>query len=91
MLVEITPGNTRPRNPENPIQNKAVVSWSPPAARTALNHERFKTGPFLIAHQTTDQGCFLKSYLESELTRFGNPLCQHNLGIYLRWKIRLKR
>lgn len=79
MLVEITPGNTRPRNPENPIQNKAVVSWSPPAARTALNHERFKTGPFLIAHQTTDQGCFLKSYLESELTRFGNPLCQHNL------------
>ena len=81
MLVQVTPGNTRPGNPENSIQNKAVIPRSPPAACTALNHKRLKTGPFLIAHQTTDQGSFLKSYLESELTRFGNALCQHGLAL----------
>ena len=55
MLVQVAPGNTRPRNPENPIQNKAVIPRTPPAARTALDHERLKAGPFLVAHQTTDQ------------------------------------
>jgi hypothetical protein len=68
MLVQIAPGYARSRNPKNPIQDKAVISRTPPATRTALNHERLKTGPFLIAHQTTDQGSFSKSYLESEPT-----------------------
>ena len=77
--MQVAPGYTRSRDPKNPIQDKAVISWAPSAARTALNHERLKIGPFLIAHQTTDQGSFLKSYLESEPTRFGNPLCQHAL------------
>jgi hypothetical protein len=67
------------RDPENPIQDKAVIPRAPSAARAALNHERLKTGPFLIAHQTTDHGSFPKSYLESEPTRFGNPLCQRDL------------
>lgn len=80
MLVQVAPGNARSCDPENPIQDKAVIPRSPPAARAALNHERLKTGPFLITHQTTDQGSFPKSYLESEPTRFGNPLCQHVLG-----------
>ena len=81
MLVQVAPGYARSRNPENPIQDKPVISRAPPATRTAFNHERLKTGPFLIAHQTTDQGSFPKSYLESEPTRFGNPLCQHGLVI----------
>jgi hypothetical protein len=80
MLVQVAPGYTRSRNPENPIQDKAVISWAPPATRTALNHERLKTTPFLIAHQTTDQGRLPQNDLESEPTRFGNPLCQHALG-----------
>jgi len=80
MLVQITPGNTRPRNPENPIQNKAMISRAAPTARAALNHKRLKAGPFLITHQPTDHDSFPKSYLESETTRFGNPLCQHDLA-----------
>ena len=81
MLVQVAPSNAGPCNPENPIQNKAMVSGSPPAARTALNHKGLKAGPFFITHQTTDHDSFAKSYLESETTRFGNPLCQHVLDI----------
>lgn len=79
ILMQVTPGHPRSRNPENPIQDEAVISRAPPATRTALNHERLKTGPFLIAHQTTDQDSFPKSYLESEPARFGNPLCPRSL------------
>jgi hypothetical protein len=68
MLVQVAPGYARSRNPENPIQDKAMISRAPPATRTAFNHEWLKTGPFLIAHQTTDQDSFPKSYLESEPT-----------------------
>jgi hypothetical protein len=64
MLMQVAPSHARSRNPENPIQDEAVISRAPPAARSALNHERLKTGPFLIAHQTTDQGSFPKSYLD---------------------------
>jgi hypothetical protein len=70
MLVQVAPGNARPCDPENPIQDKAVISRAPPVARSALDHERLKTRPFIVAHQTTDQGSFPKSYLESEPTRF---------------------
>ena len=73
MLVQVAPGNTGPRNPENPIQNKAMISRTPPAARTALDHEWLKTGPFLVAHQTPDQGGLPKSHLESDTTRLGIP------------------
>ncbi|WP_235054345.1 hypothetical protein, partial [Novosphingobium lindaniclasticum] len=79
MLVQIAPGYARSCDPENAIQDKPVISWAPTAACTTLNHEGLKAGPFLIAHQTTDQGSFPKSHLESEPTRFGNPLCQHGL------------
>jgi hypothetical protein len=34
--------------------DKAVISRASPTARTALNHERLKTDPLLVAHQTTD-------------------------------------
>ena len=80
MLVQVTPGNTRSRNPEYPIQNKPMVPWPPPATCATLNHKGLKTGPFLIIHQTAQHDSFPKSYLESDTTRFGNPLCQQLLG-----------
>ena len=79
MLVQVAPGNARSRDPENPIQNKAMISRTPPAACTTLDHERLKTSPFLVAHQTPHQDGLRKSHLESESPRFGNPLCQHVL------------
>jgi hypothetical protein len=79
MLVQIAPGNTGARDPENPIQNKPMILRTPPAARPALDHERLKAGPFLVTHQSPDHGSLLKSYRESETTPFGNPLCQHIL------------
>ncbi len=79
MFVQIAPGNARPRNPENPIQNKAMIPRAPTAARTALDHEWLKTGPFLVAHQTPDQDGLPKRHLESDTAAFGNPLCQHFL------------
>ena len=56
ILVQIAPGNACPRNPENPIQNKAMIPWTPPTARAALNHEWRKTGPFLVTHHSSDHG-----------------------------------
>jgi superfamily I DNA/RNA helicase len=80
MLVQIAPGNAGPRDPENPIQNKSMIPRTPPAARTALDHERLKTRPFLVAHQTPDQDGLPKSHLESDTAPLGNPLCQHVLN-----------
>ena len=79
VFVQITPGNTGSRNPENPIQNKPMIPRTPPAARTTLDHERLKTSPFLVAHQSPDQGSLPKSHLESDTHPLGNPLCQHVL------------
>jgi hypothetical protein len=79
MLMQIEPGNACSRNPENPIQNKAMIPRSPTTARSTLDHKRFQIGPFFIAHQTPDHGSFSKSYLESETHPLGNPLCQHHL------------
>ena len=80
LLVQVAPGHARPRNPENPIQNKPVVPWPPSAPGTPLDHERLKARPFLVAHQTEYQNGPRKSHLESESDANGNPLCQHILG-----------
>src|SRR4051794_7729123 len=87
MLVQVTPGNTCSRNPENSIQNKTMIPRTPPTTRAAFNHERLKTRPFLVAHQTPDQSGLPKSHLESEPTRFGNPLCQQSLGLARSWTL----
>ncbi len=79
MFVQVAPGNAGARNPENPIQNKAMISRAPPTARATLDHEWLKTGPFLVAHQTPDQDGLPKSHLESDTGPLGNPLCQHVL------------
>ena len=79
MLVQVAPGNARPRDPKNPIQNKPMISRTPPTPRTALDHEWLKTHPFLVAHQTPDHGSLPKSHLESDTHLLGNPLCQRLL------------
>ena len=84
MLMQVAPGNAGSRNPENPIQNKAMISRTAPAPRTALDHEGLKTGPFLVAHQSPDQDSLPKSHLESDTRPLGNPLCQHFLAIVIR-------
>ena len=81
MFVQVAPGNASARNPENPIQNKPMIPRTPPAARASLDHERLKTRPFLVAHQSPDQDSLPKSHLESDNARFGNPLCQHLLDL----------
>jgi hypothetical protein len=81
MLVQVAPGYAGACNPENPVQNKPMISRTPPAARSSLDHERLKTRPFLIAHQTPDQGSLPKSHLESDTHPLGNPLCQHGLAM----------
>ena len=81
MLMQVAPGDAGARNPENTIQNKAMIPRATATARTALDHEWRKAGPFFVTHQTTDHGSLLKSYRESETTPFGNPLCQHALGL----------
>jgi hypothetical protein len=81
MFVQVAPGYARPGYPENPTQNKAMISRTPPAARTALDHEWLKAGPFLVAHQTPDQDGLPKSHLESDTHALGNPLCQHVLVV----------
>jgi hypothetical protein len=73
MLVQVAPGNTGSRDPENPIQNKAMIPRATATSRTALDHEWLKAGPFLVAHQTSDQSGLPKSHLESDTTPFGNP------------------
>jgi hypothetical protein len=78
VFVQITPGNAGSRNPENPIHNKAMIPRTTPTAHT---HKWLKASPFLVTHQTTDHCSLLKSYLESDTTPFGNPLCQHILAI----------
>ena len=62
--MQIAPGHARSCNPENAIQDKTVIPGTPTTACTTLNHEGLKAGPFLIAHQTTDQGGFPKSHLD---------------------------
>jgi hypothetical protein len=61
MLMQIAPGNASACNPENPIQNKAMIPRASPAARTALDHEWLETRPFLVTHQTPDHGSLPKS------------------------------
>jgi hypothetical protein len=80
MLVQIAPRNARPRNPENPIENKPVVPRATAASGAALDNERLKARPSLVAHQTPYQNDLRKSHVESELGPVGNPLCQRLRG-----------
>ena len=81
MLVKIAPLCSRSGNPEDAVQNQTVVFRLSTAAGAARPHKRSKKCPFLIAHQTTNQISLpSERELESRFNRFGNPLCQQNLG-----------
>jgi hypothetical protein len=46
--MQITPRHACSRYPENPIQNKPMIAWSPSTTRATLNYKRLKKTPFLI-------------------------------------------
>jgi hypothetical protein len=71
MLVQIAPRDTRSSDPENPIQNKAMVPRAPTTPRTSFDHEWLKAGPFLVAHQTSDQSSLPKATLNQILPMLG--------------------
>jgi hypothetical protein len=73
MFVQIAPRDTRSSDPENPIQNKAMVPRAPTTPRTSFDHEWLKAVPFFIAHQTTDQGSLPKATLNQILPLLGIP------------------
>jgi hypothetical protein len=52
MFVKITSSNIGPRDPENPIKNKATIPRLSPVARTVLDHKWLKAAPILISYQT---------------------------------------
>jgi hypothetical protein len=73
MLMQIAPCDARSRNPEYPIQNKAMVLRAPATPRTSFDHERLKAAPLFVAHQTTDQGSLPKDTLNQILPLLGIP------------------
>ena len=73
MLVQVAPCDAGPRNPEYAIQNKAMVPGASATPRTSFDHERLKTAPFFVAHQTTDQGSLPKTTLNQILPLLGIP------------------
>ena len=54
-LMQVTPLRARPGDPENSIENKAMVLGPSTAMRAANRHERLKARPFLIRHQSPNQ------------------------------------
>ena len=73
VLGQIAPRNARSRNPEYPIQNKPMIPRTPPTARTTLDHEGLKAAPFLVTHQSPDQGSLPKATLNQILPHLGIP------------------
>jgi hypothetical protein len=71
MLMQVAPRDTRPRNPEYAIQNKAMVPGAPTTSGTSFDHERLKAAPLFVAHQTTDQGSLPKATLNQILPLLG--------------------
>lgn len=55
VVVQVTPGRPRPRDPEHPVQHQPVIPGPTTAPRTALDHERREERPLLIRHQTANQ------------------------------------
>ena len=55
MLMQIPPLRAGAGDPENTIENKAMIFRPSPTMRPATRHERLKTSPFLIRHQPSNQ------------------------------------
>ena len=65
IIRQIPPRNPGAGNPEYAIQHKTVVPRLAPAQCARLHHKRFKTRPFFVTQQSTNQNGLPKSHLES--------------------------
>src|SRR3546814_8821313 len=74
MLVQIAPRDTRSRNPEYTIQNKAMVPGAPATPSASFDHERLKAAPLFVAHQTTDQGNLPKTRSEEHTSELQSQM-----------------
>src|SRR5690606_24385907 len=79
LFRQITPGSTGSSNPENAIENKAVVGGRATALPPDRYQKGFKECPLGILHQQPRQDNLRKSYLESHLAAIVNPVCQQGL------------
>jgi len=73
MLMQISPRDTRLRNPEYAIQNEAIAPRAPTTPRTSFDHERLKAAPFFVANRTSDQRSLPKATLNQILPLLGIP------------------
>jgi hypothetical protein len=84
LLGKVTPRRTRPRDPENAIQNKTMVLGFAPVRGADAQDEAFVKRPFLVRHQVSCQAGLHRRYqLESHPARPVNPFCQHVLNAHL--------
>ena len=89
LFGQVTPWRTCSRDPENPIQNKAIVRGLAPVRGAAGHDEAFVKRPFLVRHQVSCQaGLHSRYQIESRSARSVNPFCQHGLGLNLRPDVR---
>jgi len=59
MLMQIPPLRAGAGDPENVIENKAMIFRTSPTMRPATRYEGLKASPFLIRHQPSNQSRFL--------------------------------
>ena len=79
VFVRITSGDAGSRNPENPIQNKAMIPRTTP---TALNFKWLKACQFVVTQQTRGHSSLLKRHLELDTTPFRSHLCRYILSTH---------
>ena len=63
ILVQITPGSTRARDPEYAVQHPSVILRRPTALPASRDHEWLKKRPLRVRHQTANQNCLPKTVL----------------------------
>ena len=79
---EVPPRGSGARNPENAIQNKAVVGRFASVRGADYQDEPLKERPFLVRHQVSCQAGLHRRYqLESRSACSVNPFCQHGLAL----------
>jgi hypothetical protein len=72
MFVQVPPLRPGAGDPENPVENEAVVLRRSPAMRAANCDEGLEAGPFRIAHQSQNQVRLLpKATLNQKLDQIG--------------------
>ena len=72
MFVQVAPLRPGAGDPENPIENKAMVLRPSPAMGAPNRHEWLKAGPFRIRHQSPNQVRLLaKATLNQNLDPMG--------------------